>query len=88
MLSYAKSATTRPEDRLNGLKNSKTQLFNTRGVVKLAYFQKKWSVSLSQTCSGQSVLIFGPTFLLEVHCMKNLRVGHSSLYFAILTYIN
>ncbi len=32
MLSYAKSATARPGDRLNGFKNSKTQLFNSRGV--------------------------------------------------------
>ncbi len=49
MLSYAKSATARPGDRLNGFKNGKTQLFNSRGDVKLAYFQKKWSVPLSKT---------------------------------------
>jgi len=39
------------ENRLNGLKkNGKTQLFNSGGVVKGAYFQKKkkkkWSVPL------------------------------------------
>ncbi len=50
MLSYAKSATTRPGDRLNGFKNGKTQLFNSRGGVKWAYFQKKWSVSLIFHC--------------------------------------
>ncbi len=34
MLSYAKSATAKPRDRMNGLKNGKTQLFNSWGVVK------------------------------------------------------
>jgi len=29
------------ENRLNGFENSKTQLFNSGGVVKWAYFQKK-----------------------------------------------
>ncbi len=46
MLSYAKSATVRPGDRLNGFENGKTQLFNSWGVGKCAYFQKKWSVPL------------------------------------------
>ncbi len=46
MLSQAKSATARPGDGLNGFKNGKTQPFNSRGGVKLAYFQKKWSVPL------------------------------------------
>ncbi len=46
MLSYAKSATARPGDRLNGFKNGKTQMFNSWGVGKLAYFQKEWSVAL------------------------------------------
>jgi len=31
---------------LNAFKNGKTQLFNSGGVVKLAYFQKKWSIPL------------------------------------------
>ncbi len=46
---YAKSATARPGDRLNGLngfETGKTQLFNSWGVGKWAYFQKKWSVPL------------------------------------------
>ncbi len=30
------------------LKNGKTQLFNSRGGVKWAYFQKKWSVPLNR----------------------------------------
>jgi len=46
MLSYAKSGTARTGDRLNGFKNGKTQQFNFGGVVKLAYFQKKWSIPL------------------------------------------
>ncbi len=46
MLSYAKSATDRPGDRLNGFENGKTQLFNSWGDGKWAYFQKKWSVPL------------------------------------------
>ncbi len=41
MLSYAKSATARPGDRLNGFENGKTQLFNSWSVVKWAYFFKK-----------------------------------------------
>ncbi len=49
MLSYAKSATVRPGDRLNGLKNGKTQLFNSRGDVKWACFQKKVECSFNQT---------------------------------------
>jgi len=28
------------ENQLNGLENGKAQLFNSGGVVKLAYFQK------------------------------------------------
>ncbi len=44
MLSYAKSVTAR--HRLNGFKNSKTQPFNSRGDIKWACFQKKWSVPL------------------------------------------
>ncbi len=47
MLSYAKSATARPGDQLNGFKNGKTHLFNSRGGVKWAYLKKKWSVPLS-----------------------------------------
>ncbi len=47
MLSYAKSATAR-RDWLNGFENGKTQLFNSWGVEKLAYFQKKWSVPLKK----------------------------------------
>jgi len=46
MLSYAKSATARTGDRLNGFKKGKTQQFNSGGVVKWAYFQKKWSIPL------------------------------------------
>ncbi len=38
------STTARPGDWLNGVENGKTQLFNSRGVVKL--FPKKWSVHL------------------------------------------
>ncbi len=34
MRSYNKSATTGPGDHLNGFKNGKTQLFNSRGAVK------------------------------------------------------
>jgi len=41
MLSYAKSGTARTGDRLNGFKKGKTQQFNSGGVVKYAYFQKK-----------------------------------------------
>ncbi len=40
MLSYAKSATARPGDWLNGFENGKTQLFNSWGVGKFAYFKK------------------------------------------------
>jgi len=29
-----------------GFENGKTQLFKSGGVVKLAYFQKKWSIPL------------------------------------------
>jgi len=47
MLSYAKSGTARTGDRLNRFKKGKTQQFNSGGVVKLAYFQKKkWSIAL------------------------------------------
>ncbi len=46
MLSYAKSATARPGDRLNGFENGKTQRFNSWEVGKWAYFPKKWSVPL------------------------------------------
>jgi len=34
------------ENRLNGFENGKTHLFNSGGVVKRAYFQKKWSIPL------------------------------------------
>ncbi len=57
MISYAKSATARPGDRLNGFKNCKTQLFNSWGVGKFAYFQKKWSVPL-QCCFMESCFVF------------------------------
>ncbi len=43
-LNYIKNATARPGDRLNGLENSKTQIFNTLGVWKLPYLK---SVPLS-----------------------------------------
>jgi len=36
------------ENRLNGLENGETQLFNSEGVVKWAYFQKKWSIPLKR----------------------------------------
>ncbi len=50
MLSYAKSATARPGDRLNGFKNGKIQLLTSWGVGKLAYLKKKWSVPLNTVC--------------------------------------
>jgi len=36
------------ENQLNGFENGKTQLFNSGGVVKWAYFKKKkkWSIPL------------------------------------------
>ncbi len=46
MLSYAKSATARPGDRLNGFKNGKIQLLTSWGVGKLAYLKKKSGVFL------------------------------------------
>jgi len=46
MLSYSKSGTARTGDQLNEFKKGKTQQFNSGGVVKLAYFQKKWSILL------------------------------------------
>jgi len=37
-------------------KNIKTQIFNPEGVVKLAYFQKKWSIPLSRyTCDSKVI---------------------------------
>jgi len=38
------------ENRLNGFENGKTQLFNSGGVIKCAYFQKKWSIPLIEHC--------------------------------------
>jgi len=40
------------ENRLKGFENGKTQLFNSGGVVKLAYFQKKWSIPLNKITSS------------------------------------
>jgi len=44
------------KNRMNGFENGKTQLFNSGGVVKWEYFQKKveypfnvWSVDISHT---------------------------------------
>ncbi len=53
------------KDRQNGFKNGKTQLFNSRGVVKWAYFQKKWSVPLKEPyfLSVKIVLINQRTFI-------------------------
>ncbi len=49
MLSYAKSATARPGDRLNGFKNGKIQLL-TSWSWKMSLFKKKWSVPLNTVC--------------------------------------
>ncbi len=52
---------TRPGDRVNGLKNGKTQLFFSRGVVKWAYFPEKWSVTLTEMrpiCERSRLLIW------------------------------
>jgi len=58
MLSYAKSGTARTGDRLNGFKKGKTQQFNSGGVVKWAYFQKKkWSIPL-KTAWREVALVF------------------------------
>jgi len=46
MLSYAKSGTARTGDQMNGFKKGKTQQFNSGGVVKWAYFQKKSLLSV------------------------------------------
>jgi len=62
MLSYAKSGTAWTGDRLNEFSNGKTQQFNSGGVVKWAYFQKKWSIPLREIW-----LISGPCEK-EVHC--------------------
>jgi len=35
------------KNRLNGFANGKTRLFKSGGVVKWAYFQKKWSIPLT-----------------------------------------
>ncbi len=42
------STKTAPGDRLNGFKNGQTQLFNSRGVGKWAYFQKKVECSFKK----------------------------------------
>ncbi len=69
MLSWAKSATARPGDRLNGLfKNGKTQLFNSRGIVKWAYFQKKWSVHLRLLDLIFLVFLFAVKSSLVISC--------------------
>ncbi len=59
MLSLAKSATARLRDRLNGFKNGKTQLFNSWGVVKWVYFQKKWSVPLKAQKIQRNIILTG-----------------------------
>jgi len=67
MLRYAKSGTARTGDRLNGFKKGKTQQFNSGGVVKWAYFQKKWSIPLSiyLVCVIPLHYSFCTTFLLQ-----------------------
>ncbi len=40
MLNYAKSATARPGDRLNGFGNGKTQLFNSWELENETIFKK------------------------------------------------
>ncbi len=78
MLSYAKSASARPGDRLNGFKNSKTQPFNSWGVVKLAYFQIKWSVALRQTHTHAHTLSLSLTHT-RTHTLS-LSLTHSHTY--------
>ncbi len=67
MLSYAKSATARPGDRLNGFENSKTQLFNSWGGGKWAYFQKKWSVPLKVYIVKCKALSYMMAFRTEIY---------------------
>jgi len=52
MLSYAKSGTARTGDQLNGFKKGKNQQFNSGGVVKWAYFQKKVEYPFKFTISN------------------------------------
>ena len=66
MLSYAKSGTARPGDRLNGFENGKTQLFNSGGVVK---FPKKVEYPFKLIMQGDllrctliNLLVFAPLF--------------------------
>ncbi len=74
MLSYAKSATARPGDRLNGFENGKTQLFNSWGVGKSAYFQKKWSVPLRYL-----VLFPVEKIKLSEFCLKQVKLSASGV---------
>jgi len=40
---------------MNGLENGKTQLFHSGGVVKKAYFLKKWSIPLREQRGGSTL---------------------------------
>ncbi len=54
---FGPGGTARPGDRLNGFENVKSQLFNFWGVRKLAYFQKNWSVPLSNIGEKKKTLM-------------------------------
>ncbi len=54
--------------------DSKTQLFNSWGVIKWAYFQKKWSVPLS----AYSPVAFGP---LDMNDTSNCVVSWCAITF-------
>jgi len=64
--------------------NSKTRLFNSGGIVKLAYFQKKWSIPLSSSGTCFEILekfACRHYFGLEVYYVR--RFGVDEIIFTI-----
>ncbi len=78
MLSYAKSATARYGDRLNGFEKGKTKLFNSWEVGKLDNFHKKVE------CSFKMLIQFAQCDL----CFYNvcLYLAKHILFFLISIY--
>ncbi len=82
MLSYAKSVTARPGDRLNGFENGKTKPFNSWELENEPILKKKWSVPIKVSYDAISRFAFSmECYKLIVHRQDLKSQNHRDILY-------
>jgi len=74
------------KNRLNTFENGKTQLLNSGGVVKWAYFQKKWSIPLKFPMVRLLHTLFW--ILYNLKCSEHLLLSQEEVTVVFLCHLS